>query len=284
MGQLEKRFNQRLLLESVDAVPIFVTPPPASVHFALSERYLTISQDLEAIRDFVRNRGGRQRPLAGRSEVKDILASDSVAGLSYIDLGQQLSHFVGAGLPRVAQALESYSPVPVPVDDLTTVFRDLAVDVGGVWALLYLEEQGITYEIRSGCGLLPFSVSAGAVAGAVAIPAAFKASELKREKQIVGAVRNVAAGQEIFRARNGRYAQNLWEMRRAMVIEADVGRGYKGGYLLKLKSSGTDNWAFDVRPVAGGGRHFYCDHTGIIRAEAEGPAGSESPVATGIGQ
>jgi hypothetical protein len=216
--------------------------------------------------------------------VKDILASDAVAGLSYLDLGQQLSHFVTTGLPQVAQALESHSPVPIPVEGMAAAFRDLAVDVGGVWGMLYLEDQGISYEIRSGCGLLPFSVSAGAVAGAVAIPAAAKARELKREKEIVGAVRNVAAAQEIFRARNGRYAQNLWEMRRAMVIDADLGRGYKDGYLLKLKSSGTDNWSFDVRPAGGRGRHFYCDHTGIIRAEGTGPADSESPVATGIGQ
>jgi hypothetical protein len=108
--------------------------------------------------------------------------------------------------------------------------------------------------------------------------------EIERHNKIIAAIRGVAAAQEIFRARNGRYAQNLWELRRAMVIDSDLGRGYQDGYLFKLRSSGADNWYFDARPAGGDGRHFYCDHTGIIRTETDHPARSESPVANGLTQ
>jgi hypothetical protein len=285
VANIEKRFGQRLLLESVDAVPIFGAPPPAQMYFAVCERYLGISQDMAALRDFVRSRRGHPTPLAGRPDVRDILKRADLAGLSYVNLGQQLSILadVGTAIP-MAQALEGKGPISFPVGDIAKALREGAVNIGDVWTLLFVEQDGISYEIRSDCGMLPFGVSAGSVVGSIMVPAAFKAREQQRENDVLQALRSVAAAQEIFRARNGRYAQNLWELRRAMVVGPELGRGLQDNYLFKVKSSGADNWACDARPVGGRGRFFYCDHTGIIRAESGGPARSESPVATGFSQ
>ena len=284
VAQIEKKMGRKLLVESVDAVPIFTVPAPsAQFYFSICEEYLAMSQDVDALRDFVRNRKGRRVPLAGRPDVKDILNRRDLAGLSYVNLGQQVSY-----MAQMISLMNMAGPKDItkslPTDRVSDVLRDLSADLGSMWALFFTDRDGISYEIQSNCGLVPFGVSAGAVAGAVAVPAVIKARERERENAIVQAIRSVAAAQEIFRARNGRYAQNLWELKRALVIDSELGRGYKNGYLFKLRSTGADNWFFDVRPVGGRGKFFYCDHTGIIRAERDRPARSESPVATGIAQ
>jgi hypothetical protein len=284
IASLEKQFGKRLLSESVDAVPIFATPGTAPVYFVVCEQYLGISQDVESIRDFVRNRRGRRKPLGSRSDVKDILGRADLAGLSYVNLGHQLAYIAEVGVPQITESLKGTTPFPVPIEALGSVFRELAVDVGDVWALCFVGNDGVSYEVRSNFGVLPFGVSAGSVAGAIMVPAVMQAQEKDRENAVMQAVRSVAAAQEIFRVRNGRYAQNLWELRLAMFIDAELGRGYQDSYLFKVKSSGANDWWCDARPVSTRGRYFYCDQTGIIRAEQNRPARAESPVATGATQ
>ena len=82
-----------------------------------------------------------------------------------------------------------------------------------------------------------------------------------------------------FKLKFSRFAQNLRELKRqGLLFDAALARGFKNGYLFKLKSGGPNNWTLEARPADGMGRYFYCDQTGTIRAEEGEPAKSESPV------
>ena len=284
VGRIGKAMGRELLVESVDAVPVYSLPGPMPVYLAVCEHHVVASTDLPAVRDFIQHRKGRPDPIAARPEVKEILGKRCLSGLSFVRLNRQLGAFAQVTLPQVQQVLQRSPNAPAGLLSLITTLQDLlTVDTGDLWGLTFVGRDGVLYELRSSYGLGPFVLSAGCVAGTVAIPAVMKARQQQRERKVIEEIRTIASGQEAFRMRNGRYAQNLWELGDQMLVDSALARGFKHGYLFKVRSSGSDTWHVDVRPAEGHGRYFWCDQTGVIRAENNKPASSESPVAPGTG-
>lgn len=280
-----KSNGKRLLLDSIEAIEIFgLTPPisPVSIYFAIAEKHFVVSQNLNAVKNFIQNRKGHKTPLAGAADVRKIMNTPDIGGLSFLDLGEQM-----AGLMSIQQAAGNHplgkmpgmSDNPWLTEELLGTFKKVGVDLGKMWSMTFIKPHGILVECRSSCGITLFGASTGAVTAATAVPRILKDRQEKREQAIVGIIRKVVKGQYDFKMRYTRYAQNLRELcREGFVEEAGLHRGFSNGYLFKLKANGPNAWTFDVRPSEGQGQYFYCDQTGTIRTEPDKPARSESPV------
>ncbi len=279
--RLEEGLGQRLLRESVDGIPIYAGPGGAPVYMGLSEQYLVTSPDVDLVRDFIRQRRGRANPLAGHPEVKDFMNYDDLGAMVYVDAAKEYATACRSVMAWIGYGGEGAEDAAGRFNER---MRTAPVRGGGLWTLLFLNAEGISCEIRSDCGFLPLAFGTVVLGAAVALPAAVQASRDRDEKRVLAAINSIMAAQEEFRIRQGRYAQSLLELKDAGGIDAELARGACNGYVFKLKSGGEKNWTFDVRPMSGRGRFFYCDETGTVRVEVDKPAHHESPVAKDTGQ
>ncbi len=273
--KIEERAGRPLLRESVDGNPIYATPGPIELYVGLCEQHLVASPDIDAVRDFVRNRRGRTNPLAGRGEIREILAHDQLGGMVYVNPDGTQAEASQA----VVSALAMQEEIPPEMGAcLREVGRVVPQKLGPMWMVFQTSRDGMSGEIRSDWGAVPMALGAGSFGAVVALPAVVHAWQGRGERKVFTVINAIVTAQEEFHARNNRYAQNLSELKNVGRIDVETARGVSNGYVFKLKSGGERNWTFDARPMSGRGRYFYCDETGTIRAEADKPAHLESPV------
>ncbi len=284
--QFSSQGGQGLLLESVDTIEIFVLQKPVvptELYFAVCEQYLVISQNVVHVRDFVKNRKGRTDPLTADNEAKTMIDRETVTALTYTDVSRQISYvadFAESSLDSMPGNLQNDAVRTIFFsDEMKSLFRKAGEDIGPVWSAVSTTNDGIQVEISSNCGIVPLGMSAGTATAALAVPRIINERKKQVEITIVTTIRNVLKKQYDFKLKFSRFAQNLRELKRqGLLFDAALARGFKNGYLFKLKSGGPNNWTLEARPADGMGRYFYCDQTGTIRAEEGEPAKSESPV------
>ncbi|HAK97067.1 MAG TPA: hypothetical protein DCM87_19265 [Planctomycetes bacterium] len=273
--RIEERLGRPLVRESVDGNPIYAAPDPFEAYLGLGEQHLVVSQDIDAVRDFLRNRRNRANPLAARSEIREILEHEKLGGMLYVN--PHRDHAAVSEAALAALAMDEDLP-PALEECLREIGRVLPQKLGPMWMVFQGAPDGIAGEIRSDWGAVPMALGGGSIGALVGLPAIAHARQGRGERRVLAAITAIMVAQEEFRLRNNRYAQNLSELKDGGRIDAETARGVSNGYVFKLRSGGERNWTFDARPMSGAGRFFYCDETGTIRAEAGVPAHQESPV------
>ncbi|OQC22218.1 MAG: hypothetical protein BWX69_00069 [Planctomycetes bacterium ADurb.Bin069] len=272
---IEERLGRPLLRESVDGYPIYAAPDPLAAYVGLGEQHLIVSRDIDAVRDFLRNRRSRANPLAARSEMREILAHEKLGGMVYVNPHRDHAAALEEGL--AALAFDEDLP-PALEECLREVGRILPQKLGPLWMVFRATPEGFAGEIRSEWGVAPTALGAGALGALVGLPAFAHARQGRGERKVLAAINAIMVAQEEFRLWHNRYAQNLSELKDGGRIDAETARGVSNGYIFKLKSGGERNWMFDARPMSGRGRFYYCDETGTIRVATGTPAHQESPV------
>ena len=135
-------------------------------------------------------------------------------------------------------------------------------------------------------------VAIGAVLFAFAIPALFGSRKSGNESGAIGALRTIITANNQHILRFGSYATEFQELADGGFIDAafgvaedPAGKG-KSGYFFAY--SGTRyTWSVAASPIdpgVTGDRHFYTDHTGVIRVSSSGRATTaDPPLSTGGG-
>lgn len=133
------------------------------------------------------------------------------------------------------------------------------------------------------------------IIAAIAIPNLLRAKMAANEASAVGSLRTINTACVTYVATYGTgYPKSLANLgpsasasaEAGNVIDANLARGQKSGYLFFYRTGGPVDAASPmsyvvnadpITPGTTGMRHFYTDQTGIIRWEANHPASAESP-------
>lgn len=114
---------------------------------------------------------------------------------------------------------------------------------------------------------------------AVAVPNLLRSRVQANENSAVGTIRAIMSAETTFNTQNGRYSQNFAEMTAAIppYLSGDWTKP-KSGYIFTLGGTAI-NYTVNANPTTfgtDGNRAFYCDSSGVIRAEDGVPATSAS--------
>lgn len=124
----------------------------------------------------------------------------------------------------------------VPWDKIESNAQKL---IGDMAFAVVPERNGIHLHFESGCGVFPF-LGAGMIA---AVSEHQKARKMDQLRLIEG---RVAEGQSQFRARHGRFATSLWELRQDSLIDRGLASGIQGDLLYMIESDGRQ-WQLKFR-------------------------------------
>jgi hypothetical protein len=114
----------------------------------------------------------------------------------------------------------------------------------------------------------------------IVIPWALSTRITAAEASAIASLRNLAIAQEIYRSRQSPpgYARGLPDL--SGWIDAGLAGGAYRGYRFDAGAADANTYSYVGIPAnadLSGGRSFYIDQTGIIRAAAGGRAASSSP-------
>jgi hypothetical protein len=95
------------------------------------------------------------------------------------------------------------------------------------------------------------------------------------EAAAISALKNINQAQADFIHRTRRYAQTTTELIAVHLLSAEpAAEGYD---ILMLPSADAVRYTAKATPRTPDARHFFTDHSGVIRAESGKPATAESP-------
>ncbi|MHC4662831.1 MAG: prepilin-type N-terminal cleavage/methylation domain-containing protein [Planctomycetota bacterium] len=119
-----------------------------------------------------------------------------------------------------------------------------------------------------------------AIIASAAIPSLISSKKIGHESSAIATLRAVNTSEELYHARFGSYG-SIGDLSAAGFIDEVVGAGVKSGYNYASANIGTNTWSCTAVPSnigVTGDRGFYVDHTGVIRATADGtPPNASSP-------
>ncbi len=118
-----------------------------------------------------------------------------------------------------------------------------------------------------------------AIIVAIAVPNLLRSRVQANENSAVGTIRAIMSAETTFNTQNGRYSQDFSEMTAAIppYLSGDWTKA-KTGYLFTLGGT-VINYTVNANPLnfgIEGNRGFYCDASGVIRAEEGAVATSAS--------
>jgi hypothetical protein len=97
------------------------------------------------------------------------------------------------------------------------------------------------------------------------------------EMATIAALREINEGQAIFIKLTRRYAQFLSELVKDHQIKKEPKKGEIGYDIFLIMAPDAVSYTMTATPMAPGGRYFFTDQTGVIRAEKDKPATAASP-------
>ena len=118
---------------------------------------------------------------------------------------------------------------------------------------------------------------------AVAVPNLLRSRLQSSEAATVGSIRAIVAAETTFNTQNGRYSQLFSELTGAAppFLSGDWTQA-KNGYMFALGGTAI-NYTVNANPIqfgVHGNRGFFCDASGVIRAQEGAPATTASPPIT----
>lgn len=113
-----------------------------------------------------------------------------------------------------------------------------------------------------------------AIIAAIAIPSLLNARKAGNEASAISSLRTLSTVNEQYRTRFQAYAVNLSALETAGYIDSVLGAGEKSGYSFDYTKTGS-TWSCKADPVSQGNdgdRHFFVDHSAVIRFNATSAA------------
>ena len=113
-----------------------------------------------------------------------------------------------------------------------------------------------------------------AIIAAIAIPSLLNARKAGNEASAISSLRTLSTVNEQYRTRFQAYAVNLSALETAGYIDSVLGAGEKSGYSFVYTKTGS-TWSCKADPVSQGNdgdRHFFVDHSAVIRFNATSAA------------
>lgn len=118
---------------------------------------------------------------------------------------------------------------------------------------------------------------------AIAVPNLLRSRLQSSEAATVGTIRAIVSAETTYNTQNGRYSQDFAELTSAIppYLSGDWTQA-KNGYIFTLGGTAI-NYTVNANPVqfgVHGNRGFFCNASGVIRAQEGAPATTASPPIT----
>lgn len=120
------------------------------------------------------------------------------------------------------------------------------------------------------------------VVGAISIPGLMRSRLNANEAAAVAALKTISAASVTYRASHTTYPiglSDLYEEGGAQFIDSKLASGSRQGYNYTLQGNedGFNITAIPSKPNITGGKYYFVDSDGVVRASTSGPATEESP-------
>lgn len=257
--------------------------------------WLIASNHVQALKDHIDWQGQNSRTSLSKAEAFSKLyaeaGSSPLGFVTYEDGAASFAAGYNTLLPIVQLFEGAARKFGVPLD-LALAPRGATLAPYMKPALSYSRQVGtlayVQLELQAGgMGSAALAASGAGIVAAIAVPNLLRARSAANEAAAISSLRTLVSAQAMFYQGDmegddtNDYAQSLWELGSAELIDGVLSSGVRNGYRFELRSGdGGETWecfASPVQPGSTGHRWFYVSESGVIRYEYGMPAGPESP-------